>query len=58
MVETNSQDNKINELENEDQQPQSSVVNSINFNPVDLVEIVVEIGRDALDIASSIDREY
>ncbi|WP_242725412.1 hypothetical protein [Acinetobacter higginsii] len=54
MVETNSQDNKIKELEHEDQQPQSSVVNSINFNPVDLVEI----GRDALDIASSIDREY
>ncbi|QHH95021.1 hypothetical protein FPL18_14910 [Acinetobacter gyllenbergii] len=43
----------LEQLENEQQQ-QSSTTHSVDINPVDLVEIVVEIGKGALDVASSI----
>ncbi|MBK5647673.1 conserved hypothetical protein [Acinetobacter proteolyticus] len=43
----------LEQLENEQQQ-QNSTTHSVDINPVDLVEIVVEIGKGALDIASSI----
>jgi len=50
---TNNPVDELGQLES-DQQQQNSTVNSIDLNPVDLVEIVVEMGKGALDVASSI----
>ncbi|MCU4583086.1 hypothetical protein KTJ32_19015 [Acinetobacter gyllenbergii] len=53
MNNTNNPVDELGQLES-DQQQQNSTVNSIDLNPVDLVEIVVEMGKGALDVASSI----
>ncbi|OBY74565.1 hypothetical protein [Acinetobacter gyllenbergii] len=53
MNNTNNPVDELEQLETEQQQ-QNSTVNSIDLNPVDLVEIVVEMGKGALDVASSI----
>lgn len=53
MNNTNNPVDELGQLES-DQQQQNSTVNSIDVNPVDLVEIVVEMGKGALDVASSI----
>ncbi|EPF81463.1 hypothetical protein GCM10025882_30960 [Acinetobacter gyllenbergii] len=53
MNNTNNPVDELGQLESDHQQ-QNSTVNSIDLNPVDLVEIVVEIGKGALDVASSI----
>ncbi|USA45139.1 hypothetical protein NDN11_10375 [Acinetobacter sp. C26M] len=53
----NHQENKMDELaqsENEDQQQQNSAVHSIDVNPIDLVEIVIEMGNGVVDVASAI----
>ncbi|QHH97260.1 hypothetical protein [Acinetobacter dispersus] len=52
-----NQDNKIAELaqlENEDKQQQNSIAHSIDGSSIDLAEIVVEMGKGVLDVASSI----
>lgn len=53
MNNTNNPVDELEQLETEQQQ-QNSEVNSIDVNPVDLIEIVVEMGKGALDMASSI----
>lgn len=53
MNNTNNPVDELEQLETEQQQ-QNSAVNSIDINSVDLIEIVVEMGKGALDMASSI----
>ncbi|MCH7396024.1 hypothetical protein MMP66_17400 [Acinetobacter dispersus] len=52
-----NQDNKIDEiaqLESEDGKQQNSTAHSIDVSPIDLAEIVVEMGKGVLDVTSSI----
>lgn len=52
-----NQDNKIDELaqlENENEQQQNSTAHSIDVSSLDVAEIVVEMGKGVLDVASSI----
>lgn len=52
-----NQDNKIDEiaqLESEDGKQQNSIAHSIDVSQIDLAEIVVEMGKGVLDVASSI----
>ncbi|MFV5388787.1 hypothetical protein [Acinetobacter baumannii] len=45
----------IEELDTEDAQKQeNSVLNSVNPDPVDVTDLIVEIGKDVVDFASSI----
>ncbi|EPG6934685.1 TPA: hypothetical protein JI037_15085 [Acinetobacter baumannii] len=45
----------IEQLDTEDAQKQeSSVLNSVNPDPVDVTDLIVEIGKDVVDFASSI----
>lgn len=53
----NNQGNKIAELaqlENEDEQQQNSTAHSIDVSSLDVVEIVIEMGKGVLDVASSV----
>ncbi|MCH7389662.1 hypothetical protein [Acinetobacter dispersus] len=52
-----NQDNKIDELaqlENENEQQQNSTAHSIDVSSLDVVEIVIEMGKGVLDVASSV----
>ena len=54
MNQTDS-DEIIEQIENQEQQKQSnSLADSINPDPVDLVQLVTDLGKDALDFASSL----
>ncbi|MDV7635175.1 hypothetical protein R4796_02250 [Acinetobacter baumannii] len=45
----------IEQLDTENEQKQeNSVLNSVNPDPVDVVDLFVEIGKDIADFASSI----
>ncbi|EXI35461.1 hypothetical protein ACKEN5_14300 [Acinetobacter baumannii] len=45
----------IEQLDTEDAQKQeNSVLNSVNPDPVDVTDLIVEIGKDVVDFASSI----
>ncbi|MDC4554618.1 hypothetical protein OHV56_08940 [Acinetobacter baumannii] len=45
----------IEQLDTEDAQKQeNSVLNSVNPDPVDVTDLIVEIGKDVVDFESSI----
>lgn len=47
--------NNVEDLDLEDEQKQeNSVLNSVNPDPVDVTDLLVEIGKDIADFASSI----
>lgn len=47
--------NNFEDLDLEDEQKQeNSVLNSVNPDPVDVTDLLVEIGKDIADFASSI----
>lgn len=47
--------NNVEQLDVEDEQKQeNSVLNSVNPDPVEVTDLFVEIGKDIVDIASSI----
>ncbi|WP_288420510.1 hypothetical protein [uncultured Acinetobacter sp.] len=47
--------NNIEQLDVEDEQKQeNSVLNSVNPDPVEVTDLIVEIGKDIVDFASSI----
>ncbi|MFY5845791.1 hypothetical protein ACOUEK_17900 [Acinetobacter baumannii] len=47
--------NNMEQLDAEDAQKQeNSVLNSVNPDPVDVADLIVEIGKDVVDFASSI----
>lgn len=47
--------NNVEDLDLEDEQKQeNSVLNSVNPDPVDVTDLLVEIGKDIDDFASSI----
>jgi len=52
-----NQDNKIDELaqlENENEKQQNSTAHSIDVSSLDVVEIVIEMGKGVVDVASSV----
>lgn len=45
----------VEQLDAEDEQKQeNSVLNSVNPDPVEVTDLIVEIGKDVVDFASSI----
>ncbi|MDO7447461.1 hypothetical protein Q5X56_08705 [Acinetobacter baumannii] len=47
--------NNVEDLDLEDEQKQeNSVLNSVNPDPVDVTDLLVEIGKDIADFSSSI----
>lgn len=55
MQNQNDPINNIEQLDAEDAQKQeNSVLNSVNPDPVDVTDLIVEIGKDVVDFASSI----
>lgn len=55
MQNQNDPINNIEQLDVEDEQKQeNSVLNSVNPDPVELTDLIVEIGKDIVDFASSI----
>ncbi|AXJ89997.1 hypothetical protein [Acinetobacter sp. V115_6] len=55
MKSQNDTINNIEQLEVEDEQKQeNSVLNSVNPDPVEVTDLVVEIGKDIVDFASSV----
>ncbi|MDC5471270.1 hypothetical protein NRA45_18970 [Acinetobacter baumannii] len=55
MQNQNDPINNIEQLDTEDAQKQeNSVLNSVNPDPVDVTDLIVEIGKDVVDFASSI----
>lgn len=53
----NSQNNEIaplTSLEQEEKPQENSIASSINPDPIDVVELVSEIGKGVLDLASSV----
>ncbi|MGN8009410.1 hypothetical protein ACTJJH_15705 [Acinetobacter sp. 22301] len=55
MLNQNEPINNIEQLEVEDEQKQeNSVLNSVNPDPVDVTDLLVEIGKEVVDFASSI----
>ncbi|MDC4389418.1 hypothetical protein NQ642_16205 [Acinetobacter baumannii] len=47
--------NDVEDLDLEDEQKQeNSVLNSVNPDPVDVTDLLIEIGKDIADFASSI----
>ncbi|ODL95726.1 hypothetical protein [Acinetobacter pittii] len=55
MLNQNEPINNIEKLEVEDEQKQeNSVLNSENPDPVDVTDLLVEIGKEVVDFASSI----
>ncbi|ENW92387.1 hypothetical protein [Acinetobacter dispersus] len=52
-----NQDNKIAELaqlESENEKQQNSTAHSIDVSSLDVVEIVIEMGKGVVDVASSV----
>ncbi|EKK13454.1 hypothetical protein Q5X75_01665 [Acinetobacter baumannii] len=55
MQNQNEQINNDEQLDTENEQKQeNSVLNSVNPDPVDVTDLIVEIGKDVVDFASSI----
>ncbi|EXB83647.1 hypothetical protein ACT40E_06940 [Acinetobacter baumannii] len=55
MQNQNEQINNDEQLDTEDAQKQeNTVLNSVNPDPVDVTDLIVEIGKDVVDFASSI----
>ncbi|HFP7023882.1 TPA: hypothetical protein ACHKB2_001751 [Acinetobacter baumannii] len=55
MQNQNEQINNDKQLDTEDAQKQeNTVLNSVNPDPVDVTDLIVEIGKDVVDFASSI----
>ncbi|WP_151822449.1 hypothetical protein [Acinetobacter oleivorans] len=55
MQNQNDPINNIEQLDAEDEQKQeSSVLNSVNPDPVEVTDLIVEIGKDIVDFASSV----
>ena len=55
MPNQNEQINNVEQLGTENEQKQeNSVLNSVNPDPVDVADLIVEIGKDVVDFASSI----
>ncbi|RSP91414.1 hypothetical protein EA716_18130 [Acinetobacter baumannii] len=55
MQNQNDPINNIEQLDTEDAQKQeNTVLNSVNPDPVDVTDLIVEIGKDVADFASSI----
>ncbi|MDO7196972.1 hypothetical protein [Acinetobacter pittii] len=55
MQNQNEQINNVEQFSTENEQKQeNSVLNSVNPDPVDVADLIVEIGKDVVDFASSI----
>lgn len=55
MQNQNEPINNVEQLDNENEQKQeNSVLNSVNPDPVDVADLIVEIGKDVVEFASSI----
>jgi len=55
MKNQNDTINNIEQLEVEDEQKQeNSVLNSVNPDPVEVTDLIVEIGKDIVNFASSV----
>lgn len=55
MQNQNDPINNIEQLDAENEQKQeNSVLNSVNPDPVEVTDLIVEIGKDIADFASSI----
>ncbi|ENU09303.1 hypothetical protein [Acinetobacter calcoaceticus] len=55
MQKQNDPINNIEQLDAENEQKQeNSVLNSINPDPVEVTDLIIEIGKDVVDFASSI----
>lgn len=55
MQNQNEQINNVEQLGTKNEQKQeNSVLNSVNPDPVDVADLIVEIGKDVVDFASSI----
>ncbi|MDC4329461.1 hypothetical protein OHV66_14095 [Acinetobacter baumannii] len=55
MQNQNEQINNDEQLDTENEQKQeNSVLNSVNPDPVNVTDLIVEIGKDVVDFASSI----
>ncbi|MDO7435545.1 hypothetical protein [Acinetobacter nosocomialis] len=55
MQNQNDPINNIEQLDVEDEQKQeNSVLNSVKPDPVEVTDLIVEIGKDIVDFASSI----
>ncbi|WP_151686900.1 hypothetical protein [Acinetobacter nosocomialis] len=55
MQNQNDPINNIEQLDVEDEQKQeNSVLNSVNPDPFEVTDLIVEIGKDIVDFASSI----
>ncbi|MEL4442735.1 hypothetical protein AAFM73_04285 [Acinetobacter baumannii] len=55
MQNQNEQINNDEQLDTEDAQKQeNTVLNSVNPDPVDVTDLIVEIGKDVVDFASSV----
>lgn len=55
MQNQNDPNNNIEQLEVEDEQKQdNSMLNSVNPDPVEVTDLIVEIGKDIVDFASSV----
>ncbi|KRI62313.1 hypothetical protein APC62_07395 [Acinetobacter pittii] len=55
MLNQNEQINNVEQLGTENEQKQeNSVLNSVNPDPVDVADLIVEIGKDVVEFASSI----
>jgi len=55
MQNQNEQINNVEQLGTENEQKQeNSVLNSVNPDPFDVADLIVEIGKDVVDFASSV----
>ncbi|ENV94177.1 hypothetical protein F937_03581 [Acinetobacter calcoaceticus ANC 3680] len=55
MQNQNDPINNIEQVDAEDEQKQeNSVLNSVNPDPVEVTDLIVEIGKDIVDFASSV----
>lgn len=55
MQNQNEQINNVEQLDTENEQKQeNSVLNSVNPDPVEVTDLIVEIGKDIVDFASSV----
>ncbi|MEO4149229.1 hypothetical protein ABH289_08335 [Acinetobacter pittii] len=55
MQNQNEPINNVEQLDTVNEQKQeNSVLNSVNPDPVDVADLIVEIGKDVVDFASSI----
>ncbi|MCG9494312.1 hypothetical protein MCL36_17455 [Acinetobacter pittii] len=55
MPNQNETINNVEQLDTENEQKQeNSVLNSVNPDPVDVADLIVEIGKDVVEFASSI----